>query len=452
MDMSVSPNTKHSLRMRRALLVSSAVLGSISLFWGVYFLTQGNWDIWPINLFSITVAGTTAFLTLRGHIRTASIIVFCAVFIILGVFCALIDVPTLQAPRSNQNYFLVIALFAWLVFKGDKPWLRYSMTLAGLFAFIFFASTNWGLHTSHALGDDVRVVGTWFHNIVVAALLWTLLWVMQANLYERSVIESDLRKAILGNQLVLYYQPQTGDTGQIVGAEALLRWQHPIKGMVSPADFIPLAEQTELILPIGHWVLGAACAQLMAWSTQPATAHLKLAVNVSALQFKQADFVSQVLSVLDRSGINPKRLTLELTEGMLVNDVDDIISKMNALKAKGIGLSLDDFGTGYSSLNYLKKLPLDQLKIDQSFVRDMLSDSHDVSIIRTVVELARGMKLHVIAEGVETESQRQFLADLGCRSFQGYLLSRPVPITEFEAVMQTHEVPMAESYLATFGQ
>lgn len=438
MDMTANLNGKQSLRMRRALLLSSLMLGGISLLWGVYFVAQDNWTMFPINLISVMVAASTALLTLRGHCRVAAITIFGYVYLVLCIFCLLLDIPTLEVPRSNHNYFLVIALFAWLVFKGDKPWLRHAMTLAGLLGFVLFASTNLALPTSYALGDDVRVAGTWIHNIIATGLLWTLLWVMQANLSERSVMESDLRKAIQENQLVLYYQPQTGDDGRIVGAEALLRWQHPMKGMVSPADFIPLAEQSGLILPVGHWVLGTACAQLMAWAKNPATAHLSLAVNVSALQFKQSDYVSQVISVLERSGIDPTLLTLELTESMLVNDVTDIIAKMNALKAKGVQLSLDDFGTGYSSLNYLKKLPLDELKIDQSFVRDMLTDTHDVSIVRTVVDLARGMKLHVIAEGVETEEHRQFLADLGCHSFQGYLLSRPVPIADFEVVALTH--------------
>jgi len=261
-------------------------------------------------------------------------------------------------------------------------------------------------------------------------------WVMQANLSERSAIESDLRKALLGNQLVLHYQPQTGDDGRIIGAEALVRWKHPVKGMIPPADFIPLAEQTGLILSIGHWVLGTACAQLMTWAKNPATSHLSVAVNVSALQFKQDDYVSQVISVLDRSGANPSLLKLELTESMLVNDVNDIISKMNLLKAKGVGLSLDDFGTGYSSLSYLKRLPLDQLKIDQSFVRDMLTDDDDVAIVRTLVALGRAMDLHVIAEGVETEAHRQLLAEIGCHSYQGYLLSRPLPIGDFESCIK----------------
>jgi len=438
MEMSANFSKKQSLRMRRALLLSSIVLAIISLLWGVYFVARGNWGIWPLNVASVAVAAGTAVLTLRGHIRAASITMFCAVYLILCVFCTFLDVPTPDAPRSNQNYFLVVALFAWLVFKGDKPWLRHGMVLAALLGFIFFASSSWVPTTAYALGADVRVAGTWIHNILVTGLLWTLLWVMQADLSERSVMEADLRKAVTANQLILYYQPQTGNDGRIVGAEALLRWQHPVKGMVSPADFIPLAEQTGLILPIGHWVLGMACAQLRTWAESPDTAHLSLAINVSALQFKQPDFVSQLVSVLDRSGIDPTRLELELTESMLVNDVNDIISKMVAIKEKGVRLSLDDFGTGYSSLSYLKKLPLDQLKIDQSFVRDMLFDSNDVAIVRTVVELARGMGLHVIAEGVETQEQRQFLAELGCLSYQGYLLSRPVPNAEFEVVVRTH--------------
>ncbi|MFC7288293.1 putative bifunctional diguanylate cyclase/phosphodiesterase [Herminiimonas glaciei] len=448
MGMPVNSSSTQSLRMRRALLLSSIVLAGVSLLWGLYFVMQGNWDIWPLNVVSITVAVAAAVLTLRGHIRAASIILFCAVYLILCVFCAFLDVPTPEAPRSNHNYFLVVGLFAWLVFKGDKRWLRHGMVLLALLGFIFFASTAWVPTRDYALGADVRVAGTWMHNILVSGLLWALLWVMQADLSERNAMEADLREALRDNQLMLYYQPQTGNDGKIVGAEALLRWRHPVKGMVSPADFIPLAEQTGLILPIGHWVLGMACAQLIAWSKNPAMAHLSLAINVSALQFKQADFVSQVVSVLDRSGADPHLLELELTESMLVNDVDDIIAKMNALKAKGIRLSLDDFGTGYSSLNYLKKLPLDQLKIDQSFVRDMLFDSNDVAIVRTVVELARGMGLHVIAEGVETQEQRQFLAELGCLSFQGYLLSRPVPNAEFEVVVLAHNAALKPPHLA----
>ena len=259
---------------------------------------------------------------------------------------------------------------------------------------------------------------------------------MQAVVAARVALESDLRDGLLENQFILHYQPQVNHTRQITGAEALVRWQHPLRGMVSPAEFIPLAEETGLILPLGLWVLKTACTQLANWAKQPETAHLVLAVNVSAHQFRQIDFVGEVLAALDESGAPSTKLKLELTESLLLDDVDDIITKMSELKANGVCFSLDDFGTGYSSLSYLKRLPLDQLKIDQSFVRDVLSNSDDAAIARTIVALAHSLGMEVIAEGVETEEQREFLFKNGCHAYQGYLFSRPVPQDKFEQLLR----------------
>jgi EAL domain-containing protein (putative c-di-GMP-specific phosphodiesterase class I) len=219
---------------------------------------------------------------------------------------------------------------------------------------------------------------------------------------------------------------------RMTGVEALLRWQHPQRGMVSPAAFIPLAEESGLILPIGQWVLEAACAQLAVWATDPAFAHLTIAVNVSARQFKQADFVDSVLTTLERTRANPNLLKLELTESMLVDEVEMVIARMCALKAHGVAFSLDDFGTGYSSLAYLKRLPLDQLKIDQGFVRNIVTDSNDAAIAKMVVALADSMGLTVIAEGVELQTQADFLAQLGCHAYQGYLFGKPLPAETLE--------------------
>jgi len=255
---------------------------------------------------------------------------------------------------------------------------------------------------------------------------------MQAIVSDRAALEIDLREAVRQQQFVLYYQPQVVGDGRLTGAEALVRWRHPRRGMVSPGEFIPLAEETGLILPLGHWVLETACAQLAKWAAQPSTAHLSVAVNVSVNQLHQADFVDQVLAVLGGTGANPRRLKLELTESLLVSDVENTIAKMSALKAHGVGFSLDDFGTGYSSLSYLKRLPLDQLKIDQGFVRDILIDPNDAAIAKMVVALAESLGLTVIAEGVEIEAQRDFLARQGCHAYQGYLFSRPLPLDEFE--------------------
>ena len=215
--------------------------------------------------------------------------------------------------------------------------------------------------------------------------------------------------------------------------------------MVSPADFIPLAEETGLILPLGHWVLETACQQLVSWAADPQREHLTLAVNVSARQFCEPDFTEQLLTLLDDSGADPTRLKLELTESMLVDNLDAIIVKMTSLRARGIRFSLDDFGTGYSSLSYLKKLPLDQLKIDQSFVRDVMSDPNDAAIARTVVALAQNLGLSVIAEGVETEAQKNFLAQHGCHAYQGYLFSRPLPAKEFEAFLDSNLASVFDS-------
>jgi len=260
---------------------------------------------------------------------------------------------------------------------------------------------------------------------------------METVVIERVSLERDLRAALQQGQFALHYQAQVVGDGRVTGAEALLRWQHPQRGAVSPAVFIPLAEETGLILALGQWVLETACTQLAHWATRPEMAHLTVAVNVSARQFHEAGFVEKVLAIISRSGANPNRLKLELTESLLVEKVEDIIEKMFALKAKGVGFALDDFGTGYSSLSYLKRLPLDQLKIDQSFVRDVLVDPNDAAIARTIVALAQSLGLGVIAEGVETAAQKGFLATAGCHAYQGYLFSRPLPVEGFEEFART---------------
>ncbi|MCQ8127146.1 EAL domain-containing protein [Methylomonas rivi] len=255
---------------------------------------------------------------------------------------------------------------------------------------------------------------------------------MQAALEKRSETERDLRAALTGDQFRLFYQMQVNQAGQILSAEVLIRWIHPRLGMVPPLDFIPLAEETGLILPMGQWVLDAACAQLRRWESDPDHAALQLAVNVSARQFHQANFVAQVLDSLSKYSVNPNRLKLELTETLVLNDIDDTIVKMHQLKKIGVSFSLDDFGTGYSSLYYLTKLPIDQLKIDQSFVRNIGLTQSDAVIVQTIIGMANNLKIESIAEGVETEAQRSFLEAHGCRLYQGFLYSRALPVEVFE--------------------
>jgi len=259
---------------------------------------------------------------------------------------------------------------------------------------------------------------------------------MEAMAKQRATLERELHTALGAAQFKLHYQPHIGLEGEVIGAEALLRWQHPGRGLVSPNDFIPLAEETGLILPLGRWVLETACEQLASWARRSQTAGLRLAINVSALQLQQHDFVDQVLTVLQRTGANPRRLTLELTESQLLHSVEAVIGRMEELQAAGVSFALDDFGTGYSSLDVLKRLPLNQLKIDRSFVRHVLTDPNDAAIARMIVALGQTLGLEVIAEGVETAGQRDFLARSGCRYFQGFYFSRPVPLAGFESFAQ----------------
>jgi diguanylate cyclase (GGDEF)-like protein/PAS domain S-box-containing protein len=262
---------------------------------------------------------------------------------------------------------------------------------------------------------------------------------MQAAVDARAALESDLRDAIEHQAFQLFYQVQVDLGGAVVGAEALIRWIGADGKRISPADFIPLAEETGLIVPMGQWVLDTACRQLARWQQRPATRHLTLAINVSARQFHQADFVAQVHAVLERTQINPGGLKLELTESVILGDLETTIERMHQLRALGICFALDDFGTGYSSLSYLKRLPFDQLKIDQTFIRDMLTDNTSNAIVRAILVMSAALGLEVVAEGVETAAHRTFLVQHGCQYCQGYLMGRPVPIADWEAAHLTGE-------------
>lgn len=263
---------------------------------------------------------------------------------------------------------------------------------------------------------------------------------MQAQVEAHSAIEKWMQKALPEHQFKLYYQIQVDQVGKVRGAEVLLRWQHPERGLIPPGDFIPIAEETGLIVPIGLWVLEAVCDQIRLWERDPGKRALQLSVNVSARQFHMPDFVKQIVKFLDKTEINPEHLKLELTESLVLNDINDTIAKMKTLKALGLRFSMDDFGTGHSSLSSLKKLPLDQLKIDQSFVRDITTDPDDAIIVQTIISMAKNLGMEVIAEGVETEEQRAFLESNGCECYQGYLFGRPVPIEELERQLERYEL------------
>jgi EAL domain-containing protein (putative c-di-GMP-specific phosphodiesterase class I) len=249
-------------------------------------------------------------------------------------------------------------------------------------------------------------------------------------------METELRQSLENRQFIPYFQIQVDSSFRPVGAEVLLRWNHPQLGLISPTQFIPLLEESGMIIPVGLWILQAACEQLRAWQGSPLSCDLSLAVNVSAKQFRQPDFVARVQRVLLETGAKPSHLKLELTESVVLENVESTIAKMRELKLLGVSFSMDDFGTGYSSLQYLKQLPLDQIKIDRSFVRDIVSDVNDAAIVQTIIAMSDALALNVIAEGVETEAQREFLERHGCHAYQGFLFGKPLPLEEFEASLR----------------
>lgn len=265
---------------------------------------------------------------------------------------------------------------------------------------------------------------------------------MQAVIDARLELENELEQALAGDQLCLYFQLQVDAQHRPLGAEVLMRWLHPQRGMVSPAQFIPLAEETGRIVAMGNWALSVACQQLRAWQHEAETCELTLAVNVSARQFRDPGFVQQVRRILVETGARPSRLKLELTESTVLENVEETIEKMRELKMLGISFSMDDFGTGYSSLQYLKRLPLDQIKIDQSFVRDITSDPNDAAIVQTIIAMTEALGLNVIAEGVETAEQEIFLKSRGCHAYQGYLFGKPMPVRNFERSMHGRKAEM----------
>ena len=254
---------------------------------------------------------------------------------------------------------------------------------------------------------------------------------MQTALDERAALEAGLRRALSRDELILHVQPQVNAERQLIGAEVLLRWHPPTQPMVLPGDFIPLAEDTGLIVPIGLWVLDQACAELRRWADEPGMAELYMAVNVSARQFRQPDFVTQVADALSRHAVNPQRLKLELTESLLLDNVEDVVEKMQALRRLGVRFSLDDFGTGYASLSYLKRFPFEQLKVDRSFIRDIMTNSDDAGIVRAIIAMGNTLRLSVVAEGVEDSEQHAYLVRHGCSLFQGYLFGKPMSFEDF---------------------
>jgi EAL domain-containing protein (putative c-di-GMP-specific phosphodiesterase class I) len=419
-------SARHQRRVRAMLWFSACILSGMGAGWTLFFFSTG---VTPLALMqgAMFLTGlSVGALTYTKHTRLAFYVLIVGAYVFITGIAWVMDVPSPNAPRTTHLFLLVLGLAAQLFLRDEPSYLRLSAVGGCLLTCVFLASTTSGMVSSFALPDSTRIMGSWVNAGGAIIGMFVLMQLIVSDLAETSSLDADLRKGLQRGEFFLLYQPQVTADGKVFGAEALLRWQHPKRGLVSPAEFIPVAEQTGHIIPLGAWVLGTACTQLAEWAKQPGMEQLTLSINVSAQQFEQANFVELVQATAARTGASPERLKVELTESMLAHDIEDIILKMHALKDIGVGTSLDDFGTGYSSLSYLKRLPLDQLKIDQSFVRDVLSNDNDASIAKTIIHLGKDLHFTVIAEGVETLGQRDFLLQNDCHLFQGYLFSKPI--------------------------
>ncbi|MGE8362732.1 putative bifunctional diguanylate cyclase/phosphodiesterase [Pseudomonas sp.] len=425
-------------RERRMRLLTSLVMLVLGVFWGVFFASRGLWNIVLMDLVLVACGLGVFVLTLRNHPRSANLLLFGVLMVVIVGTALVLDPPSAAAPRATHLYLLPLAVGALMAFREERLWLRYGVAALSLVLFVGLASSPWSPVTGYGLPDEVRVIGSWMQAAVAMGMLFMLLYILQTDTAERSELYRDLQTALREEQFVLYYQPQLDSHGKVTGAEVLIRWQHPQRGLVPPGEFIDHAEKTGLIIPIGHWVLKQTCAQLQAWKDDPLFGDIGLAVNISQNQFRQPTFVGDVLTLIEAHGIAPHHLELELTETLIVQDMEDLTRKMTALVERDVRFSLDDFGTGFSSLSHLKQLPLSTLKIDRSFIFDVLTDTNSKAIVRTVIALGQSMGMTVIAEGVETAAQRQFLSDNGCSRFQGYLFSKPLPLEAFSAFVERH--------------
>nr|WP_298128795.1 EAL domain-containing protein [uncultured Pseudoxanthomonas sp.] len=423
-------------RVFHLLLAIGLVMLSLGLGWGAFFAWRGAWTVAAVEL-AIAALGVVVMVMARlRRPRAASWLALAGMAVLLCFFSAFLDVSTDAVPRTSHVFLLVLALCAHHVFRDTHAWLRYGVVVVLLVAFAVFAAAPVRAPYPFAIADDVRRVGIWVNLATAVASFLIVLRLAETDIAEHRALHRALRDALSHRRFELFYQPQVDAQGHVVGAEALLRWRDARRGLVRPADFMQAAEDTGFILPLGQWVLQEACRQLADWRADPALRHLRLSVNVSALQLRQPDFVQQVEEAVARSGVDAGLLTLELTESVLVHDMDDAVGRMRALHAMGVRLSLDDFGAGYASLSYLRELPFAEMKIDRAFTRGIVRDAHAATITRNLLQLGRDLGIDVIAEGIEQDDQFALLGEQGCRLFQGYLFGRPMEAAAFRQRMR----------------
>jgi EAL domain-containing protein (putative c-di-GMP-specific phosphodiesterase class I) len=416
-----------------SLLKVAVLMGLfVGCLWFVLFLLTRQWHLaYAVALLAVAILPCW-MIGIRGYFSAGLMLaqLVCTIFVVL--FSLLFDVSNGAAPRSTHVFLLVIAFAGYINYRRKDDWYQALLIVLSLSAFVVLSSTNYAIPTGYLMPDEIRTYSAWSNYIVATAMLGGGLAFMNLEVSRDAKLGRELRLALWNEELELFYQPQVGYGGRISGAEALIRWRHPKRGYIPPSEFIPVAERLGLMPKVGEWVIAQACEKLSDWKDRPVLSGLTLSINVSADQFLTPDFERIISECCRKFNVDERKLKLELTESVLLTNVENVISKMETLKGAGFDISLDDFGTGYSSLSYLRRLPLSELKIDRSFVAGVLRDDKDAELARNIVRLGRALNLSVLAEGIETTEQFKFMQQCGCDAFQGFFFGKPVAADEFE--------------------
>lgn len=424
-------SAKYSPRLVLAYKIAAMAISTLSVFWAAIFAWQGSTVLATAQVVVALLCVISLKLANDGKVTTSLYLSQIALLCYVIGLCLIFDVPNAALPRVSHIFLLPLALLAYINFKSHHS--PFQATLIGVYLLTFavLSSTNYALPFAQPIPDDIRTYGVWVNSFTATALSAICVYSLQVELERTDRLARGLRDALWHEEFQLHYQPQVDRTGLRIGAEALLRWTPPNGKPVSPAEFIPAAENAGLMGRIGYWVLQSACKTLSEWSKDETTRDLTLSVNVSASQFLEEGFERSVLGLIETFGIDATRLKIELTESVMVANPELVTAKMHVLRAVGIGMALDDFGTGYSSLGYLRQLPLTQLKIDRSFVQSVTENQRNAALVRSIIQMGLDLELDVIAEGVETVEQVQFLTQNGCQAYQGYLFGKPMALADF---------------------
>lgn len=431
----------------RCSSISSTVLG---LIWLIILLWTQNW-LAASNILILGAFAVPCWLIARGGRFSLGLMLaqlLCMSYVV--AFALLFDVPSAAVPRTTHLYLLVIALIGFINNRREPSALQAPIIGLCLATFIAIAAINPFLPFAVPMSESVRSIAGWINAGISVLMLGGCIVAMHTDLSRDTEIARELQRALWKQQFRLVYQPQMDSAGHVLGAEVLLRWTHPKRGEIPPSDFIPLAERVGLMPQLGSWIIAEACRTLSGWRADDGRKKLTLSVNVAADQFVQPDFYDTLNQAVERSGVDPERLKLELTETVFVNDLDAIAAKLGLLRQAGFAISLDDFGTGYSSLSYLRQLPLNQIKVDRSFVRGVAESRRAAALAKTIVQIGHDLGLDVLAEGIETEEQHLIMRGYGCTGFQGFHFGRPMPLPAFEEWLAERVKTPSETLAPTF--